>query len=202
MARGDPCRKISEERRDLGRDLRPCVDVLDPPRSSSRACCTTESGLQMRIEPLDRGRHDVGHDARALAAAEHQEAQRPRLRRGVGRRRRRHHRRPHRVAGARRLAASAGLAQHAGKAGGDGGHARPAAYWPAHHRVLFVDQRRDLAQRRRQHRRHGRVAPETHHRGRADSPDHLPPARSSPSSVAVRANDNGSRPRTVALATR
>ena len=28
---------------------------------------------QTRLEPLDRRRHDIGHDARALAAAEHEE---------------------------------------------------------------------------------------------------------------------------------
>ena len=41
--------------------------------------------LQTRLEPLDRGRHDIGHHARALAAAEHQELQRPARRRAADR---------------------------------------------------------------------------------------------------------------------
>ena len=77
MARRHPRRQIGEERRDLGRD----ADAAHRCRaraaiSSSRACCTMlQPRPQTRLEPLDRRRHDVRHDARALAAAEHQQAE-------------------------------------------------------------------------------------------------------------------------------
>ena len=56
----------------------------------------------------------------------------------------------------------------------------------AHHGVLLVDHRRDAAQRRRQHRRHGRIAAEADDDGRLDrgSMSHALQRRRSPSSVA------------------
>ena len=63
-----------------------------------------QSHAQHEVESLDRRRHDVGHDPGALAAAEHQQPNEPALfGRGERRCRRRDHRRPQRIAGARRL---------------------------------------------------------------------------------------------------
>ena len=43
-------------------------------RSSARACCTIDSrARRSRRQTFDRLRHDLGHHARALAAAEHQQ---------------------------------------------------------------------------------------------------------------------------------
>ena len=111
----------------------------------------------VRLEPLDRGRHDVGHDARALAAAEHEQAQRA-ARRRAPRRASPRPRSPSAAPDCRcsvALAASFGsLVEHAGEAGRDRGDAaRQQAVGAAHHGVLLVDQRRDAAQRRREHRR-------------------------------------------------
>ena len=113
-------------------------------RSSSRVA-------QRRLEPLDRGRHDVGHHPRALAAAEHEEPERPAgVERRIGHRRRRDHRRPHRIAGVRRLGGERRRRRRARREsrsrsratrGASNRLARPIT------RVLLVDQRRDAAQR-------------------------------------------------------
>ena len=77
MRGGDARRQVGEERRHLGGDPGPRVDLLDPRDVLlARLLHDRQAHLQMRLEPLDRGRHDVGHDAGALAAAEHHEAQR------------------------------------------------------------------------------------------------------------------------------
>ena len=168
MARSDPRRQIGEKRRDLGRDLRSRIGVGNPGEVLlARLLHHGEARLQIARESLDCDRHDVGHDARALAAAEYHKAYQPRcFRSGVGRGRRRDHRRPHRIAGARRLGAKLLLAiQHPGEAGRDGvDPRRKKPVGASHHRVLLVDQRGDLAQRRRQHRRDGRIAAKADHR--------------------------------------
>ena len=77
MPRCDARRQIGEERRDLGGDFRPRVNVLDARDVLlARLLHDREPRLQMRLEPLDRRRHDVGHDARTLAAAEHDQTER------------------------------------------------------------------------------------------------------------------------------
>ena len=78
MARRHPRRQIGEERRHLGGDLEPVIDLAHARQVLlARLLHDREPRVQMRLEPFDRGRHDVGHDARALAAAEHQKLQRP-----------------------------------------------------------------------------------------------------------------------------
>ena len=115
-------------RRAAHRSSRTRVDVL-----LARLLHDREPRAQRRVELLDRGRHDVGHDARALAAAEHQEPQR---RRRLGRRDRAS-RRPRSPPGRTGLpvcvalaASAASRVEHAGKAGRDRGRrAAPAAGW-------------------------------------------------------------------------
>ena len=128
----------------------------------------------MRREPLDGRRHDVGHDPRALAAAEHQQPQRTAgLGRRIGSGRRGDHRPADRIAGAHRLGGERRRAvEHAIEAGGDGVH--PLGQQPvgaSHHGVLLVDERGNSAQRRRQHRRHGRIAAEADDGGGRDAPE-------------------------------
>ena len=110
MGGRDPRRQIGEERRNLGRDLRPRINVLDAREVLlPRLLHDDKPHLQMRLESFDRRRHDVRHDARALAAAERQQAQLTRrIRGGVRHRRRRDDRRPHRIAGARGLGGKVG----------------------------------------------------------------------------------------------
>ena len=85
------------------------------------------------VEQLDRRRHDLGHHPRALAAAEHDEAQRTaRIRRGIGDGRRGDHVSAHRIAGEGHLAVPVRESRFVkrAKAGGDRGHARqPATCW-------------------------------------------------------------------------
>src|SRR5215813_12990447 len=72
VARRDPRRQIGEERRDLGRDLRSRVDVGNPGEVLlTRLLHDGEARLQITRQSLDCDRHVVGHDARALAAAEY-----------------------------------------------------------------------------------------------------------------------------------
>ena len=60
--------------------------------------------LQARLEPLDRGRHDVGHHRAPWLPPNTSRLKRPAgVERRIGRRRGREHRRPHRIAGVRRL---------------------------------------------------------------------------------------------------
>ena len=158
MRGGDARRQVGEERRDLGGDAQPRVGLAHARQILvARLLGEQQPRAQRRVEPLDRRRHDLGHDARALAAAEHQQAQRARPapaaangvaaaaitagRTGL----------PVRVA----LAASAGSrVEHAGEAGRDRGHARrQQPVGAAHHGVLLVDDGRDL-----QHRRGARPA--------------------------------------------
>ena len=111
-------RQVGEERRDLGVDVAARIDVAHPREVLvARLLDDRQPHLQMRFEPLDRGRHDVGHDPRALAAAERDEAERSvGIGRRIGRRGRGEHERPHRIAGARRLGGELRLAvEHAGK---------------------------------------------------------------------------------------
>ena len=91
MGRRHARRQIGEERRHLGGDLQVGIGRFhlrpDPPRAPAArsAGATISAGSSC----LNRGWHDVGHHARALAAAEDQQAQRPaRFGRRIGRRRR------------------------------------------------------------------------------------------------------------------
>src|SRR5499427_2132461 len=75
VARRDPRRQIGEERRDVSRDLRPGIDVSDPCEVLlARLLHHCEARLQITRKPFDRTGHDVGHDPRALAAAEYHQA--------------------------------------------------------------------------------------------------------------------------------
>ena len=177
------------------------------PRSSSRACCTTAGAARsMRIEPLDRGRHDVGHDARALAAAEHEQPERARrLRRGD--RASPPPRSPPAAPGCRcaspwRRASARASSTPAKLVAIALTRAREQPVGAPHHRVLLVDERRDLAQRRRQHRRHGRIAAEADDRGRLDAPEQAQApaacrARASPPCARARADCGRARSRSA-----
>jgi hypothetical protein len=169
MARGDPRRQIGEERRDLGRNVCPCIDLRHACEILlARLLHQCEARLHIMGKPFDRGRDDIGHDARTLAAAEYQKPNRARRFRGdIGNRRRGDDRRPHRIAGPCRLDAQLGLAvEHSGEAGRDG--IDPRCEKPVgtpHHRILLVNDRGNSAQRRRQHGRNGRIAAEPDNRG-------------------------------------
>src|SRR5438874_805298 len=78
---------LGEERRDFGCDLGPGIDVRDPGEVLlARLLHHREARSHIAPESLDGERHDVGHDPRALAAAEDEQAYRPRrLRSGIGR---------------------------------------------------------------------------------------------------------------------
>ena len=99
------------------------------------------------------------------------------VRRGIGRCRRRDHRGPHRIAGARAFAAARSRIEHAsvGKPVAIARHARrQQPVGAAHDGVLLVDHGRDAAQRRRQQRRHGRIAAEADHHGGLDAAEQRP----------------------------
>ncbi len=155
-------RQIGEKRRDLGRDGDLGIGLADTRQILlARLLHDREARAQARIEAADRGRHDIGHDAGALAAAENQQPQRIAVRR-IRRRRGGNDRRPHRIAGQRRLGGRRrSAAEHVGKRGGDRGHARrQEPVGPPDHRVGVMNQARHAAPGRRQHRRNGRIAAE------------------------------------------
>ena len=84
MARRHARRQVREERLDLRGHLQLGVGFAHARQILiARLLHDMQPLAQRLVEPLDRGRHDVGHDARALAAAEHQKMQRAA---GVGRR--------------------------------------------------------------------------------------------------------------------
>ena len=100
-----------------------------------------------RRQPLDRGRHDVAHHPRALAAAEDEEPQRVRpAERRIGRLRRREHRGAHRIAGVDqlRLARRPARPSRRGKPVAIGAtRGAQQAVGAAHDAVLLVDHGRD-----------------------------------------------------------
>jgi hypothetical protein len=117
-----------------------------------------------------RLRHRVRQDARALAAADHDEAHGVVARHDVARALALQHRRAHRVAGVDALHARG---QRGGPcAAGDRVHAGGEDLVDApQHAVLFVDHAGDAQKRRAGKRRDGRIAAEArHHRGPV--PDH------------------------------
>ena len=204
----DARRQVGEERRDLGRDAEPAhrrratrADVL-----RARLLHDREPRRRCGCEPLDRGRHDVGHDARALAAAEHQEAERPAALR-------RRHRAsppprappaapdcrcasPWRRASARARARRRKLVAIAVTRGASSRLARPITAFCS---WITVG---NAAQRRREHRRHGRIAAEADDRGRLEAAEQaqgLQRCRGRAAPPCAPAT-SGSRPRTVALA--
>ena len=122
---------------------------------------------------------------------------------GIRDRRRGDHGRPHRIAGERRLGGECRRgAEYIGEGRCDCGDARrQKAVGAADDGVGVVDQGRDAAPRRRQHRRHGRIAAEADD-GRGPQPAEKPPRLEQGRgrvSTAVPASENGSRPRMVAL---
>ena len=77
MRGGHARRQIGKERRDLGGDREPRISPADAAQIFlARLLHDGEARLQAGIEPADRSRHDVGHDARALTAAGDEDAQR------------------------------------------------------------------------------------------------------------------------------
>ena len=93
-----------EERRDLGLDAEPRIGLARRARSPRARACCDDARAAARARPAsscDRRRHDVGHDPRALAAAEHERAGGCRRRRaaGYGSLAAVEHGRPHRIAG-------------------------------------------------------------------------------------------------------
>ena len=128
MGGGDPRRQIGEERRDLAGDVQTRIDLAHARKVLvARLLREQEPRAQRGVEHFDRRRHDLRHDARALAAAEHQQAQQAvGLRRGDTALPRPRSRRaapdcrcasPWRQARARRI-------KHAVERGRDRGHAR------------------------------------------------------------------------------
>ena len=124
-----------------------------------------------------RRRHDLGHDMRALAAAEHDQPQRRAgRRRGVSAGGGRDHLRAHRIAGEADLGLQTRIEiGERVEAGGNGRDARrQEAIGAAHDAVLLVQHRRHGTHARRQQRRHGRVAAEADHHGGTNASDHAP----------------------------
>ena len=127
------------------------------------------------FESSDRSRNDVGHDPRALAAAENQQPQRIAHGR-IGRCGGGDNGRPNRIAGQRRLGGETRLgAEDIGKRGGDRGDARrQQPIGPPDDRVGVVDQGRNAAPGRRKERRDGRITAEADHRRRFEPADQRP----------------------------
>ncbi len=149
--------------------------------SSPRACCVMRMvGRSSRRQTLDRGRHDLAHHARALAAAEDQDLQR----RAGGKRRIGCARgvddgRSHRVARVHDGRANPGRnAFDEREARRDQRHARrQEAVGAPDDAVLLVQHGRDAQQRRRQHGRHRRIAAEADDCGRLQTPQRHEGAR-------------------------
>ena len=74
MARRQPRRQIGEERRQFGVDLEPVIDRAHARHVFLAHLLQNQPVPQRRLQPFDRGRHDIGHHPRALAAANHQQA--------------------------------------------------------------------------------------------------------------------------------
>ena len=174
MARRHALGQIVKKRRqlrfeaDAGIGARDSLEILRAALLGEREARPFRPG-----QARDRRRHDLAEYPRALAAADHQHAQRPlRARRLVGSITQRRHRRAHRVAGdhlphlghilrpARRREAQ----RQAGGAPDD----QPVG--PAKHGILLVYQERDAQQRSGQADRHGGVAAECRDCGRPDIP--------------------------------
>ena len=98
--RCQPRRQIGEERRQFGVDLEPVIDRAHPRHVLFAHLLGEDQPVPQRgLQPLDRAGHDIGHHARALAAADHEQAERPaRFGRRVFHRGGREDRRPHRRA--------------------------------------------------------------------------------------------------------
>ena len=79
MARRHARRQIGEKRRYFGGNREIGVSLAHAGQILlARLLNDGEPRAQAGFEPADRGRHDIGHDPRALAAAENEEPQRDR----------------------------------------------------------------------------------------------------------------------------
>jgi hypothetical protein len=160
-------RQVAEERRDFDGEAEPVIGV-EHPRDVLVAGLLgdRQPRPQRHRHKLDGGRHHVGHDAGALAAAEDQDAQRPAGIR-IGYAGRCDDGRPDRISGVDDLGAEFRIiGEQPGKAGGDGLDA--TAQQPvgaAKDGVRLVDHCRDVALRRGKQRRKGRIAAEADHGG-------------------------------------
>ncbi len=175
MARRQPRRQIAEERRQFRIDLEPVID-----RTNARhVFCAhllreNQSVPQRRLQTLDRTRHDIGHHACALAAADHQQTQRAgRFGGDEFHRRCREDRRTHRRADGGGFSRKLWVAvEHAWQRGRDRGYpARQKAVGAAEHRIGLVNDAGHAEQPRRQQRRQCRISAKTDH-GRRSQPAH------------------------------
>lgn len=141
MGAGDARRQVDEEGRRLGRDAEAVecgagtLHVL-----GAHLLGELQPRAQVRRQERQRGRHGVGEEARALAAAEHQKPEfAARDRRVVGDRRRLDHHVAHRIAGMHRLGGEGlGVAR---RREGERDAGRPpgeAAIGAPHHGILVV----------------------------------------------------------------
>jgi hypothetical protein len=170
VRRRDTRRQVGEERRDLGFDANSRIRLHHAQRVlAARLLHDIEPRPQIGCHLLDRGRHHIGHHARALAAAGNEHAERAgRVR--IGFRGGRKHHRPYRIAGERRLGGERRRERHVRKAGGDRVHARAEHPVGApHHGIGVMDHGRDTPERCGEHRRQRRIAAETDHRNRPDA---------------------------------
>ena len=125
----------------------------------------------MRIEASYRRGHDVRHDARTLAAAEHEKPQRVgRVGADIRRSRGGNYCSAHRIAGAPCFPGELRLAfQHAGKTGGDRRDPRgKQPIGPPDHGILLVNERRNVAQCSCRDGRNGGISAEPHDGCRLD----------------------------------
>ena len=133
MRRRHALRQIGKERRAFGCNAEPRIDLAHGVEVfRARLLHDAQPRAHIGAEALDRLRHDLRHHMRALAAAEHEQPQRAaRLRRGIGRGRRRDHGGPHRIAGEGDFGLQRGIEiLQRRKAGGDlRSRARPACGW-------------------------------------------------------------------------
>ena len=163
--------KIGEERRQFGVNLEPVIDRAHPRHVFfAHLLGEDQPAPQRRLQPLDRGWHDIGHHPRALAAADHEQAKRTG---GVGRskfhRGRGEDRRAHRRADGGGLAGQTRIAiEHAGQRGRDRADAaRQEPVGAAEHRIGLVNDAGHAEQSGRQQRRQCRIAAEADHGLRA-----------------------------------
>lgn len=160
MRRRHACRHVGEEGRDLDCDAKGGIGRLHPRHVIRPGLLGDDQPLALRIrKQRDGPRHGIGEELGALAAAEHQQAERLLAgRRRVRRLGRLQHRRPDRIACRHSLFAD-GARILRQEATGDGIHtAGQCPVGAPHHRVLLMDQRRHLAPCRRVERRQGRIA--------------------------------------------
>jgi hypothetical protein len=139
--------------------------------SSPRACWTIYPRALLRVQSLDRGRHDLRKHARALRAAGDENVELPVRKAGIGALSGLQHRRPQRIAGQRRLGEDRVFGARQPEAGRDPVDARGQEFVGAsHHRVLLVQYGRIAEQRRGEHRRHRGITAEADDDSRSYAP--------------------------------